>query len=75
MDNASEIVADLDTRGISVRVAAVAEPGLVDRILEDVGEDPGNLPLLEFALTLLWEGQANGKLTCCTQGQGLQSAH
>jgi WD40 repeat protein len=33
------------------------EPGLVDRILDDVGSEPGNLPLLEFALTLLWEHQ------------------
>lgn len=31
------------------------EPGLVDRILDDVGEEPGNLPLLEFVLRGLWE--------------------
>jgi WD40 repeat protein/DNA-binding SARP family transcriptional activator len=31
------------------------EAGLVERILDDVGEKPGNLPLLEFALTALWE--------------------
>jgi len=30
------------------------ESRLVGRILEDVGEEPGNLPLLEFALTELW---------------------
>jgi WD40 repeat protein len=30
------------------------EIGLVDRILEDVGNEPGNLPLLEFALQELW---------------------
>jgi len=34
------------------------EPGLVERILTDVGDEPGNLPLLEFALTALWEEQA-----------------
>jgi WD40 repeat protein len=39
------------------------EPGLVGRVLDDVGENPGNLPLLEFALTLLWERQTRGKLT------------
>ena len=39
------------------------EPGLVDRILEDVGAEPGALPLLEFALTLLWERQRGGRLT------------
>jgi len=41
----------------------IYEPGLVNRILDEVGEHPGNLPLLEFTLTLLWERQANGKLT------------
>ena len=39
------------------------EPGLVERILDDVGDKPGNLPLLEFTLTLLWEQQTDGWLT------------
>jgi WD40 repeat protein/DNA-binding SARP family transcriptional activator len=39
------------------------EAGLVERILDDVGEEPGNLPLLEFALTLLWERQTYGWMT------------
>ena len=42
---------------------AAFESGLVERLLDDVGNEPGNLPLLEFALTLLWEGQENGWLT------------
>jgi len=42
---------------------AAFEAGLVERLLDDVGEAPGNLPLLEFALTLLWEGQSGGWLT------------
>jgi WD40 repeat protein len=42
---------------------AVFEPGLVERILDDVGEQPGKLPLLQFALTLLWEQQDDGWLT------------
>ncbi|MFW2338730.1 MAG: AfsR/SARP family transcriptional regulator, partial [Acidimicrobiia bacterium] len=42
---------------------AAFEIGLVERLLDDVGEEPGNLPLLEFALTLLWEGQIDGWLT------------
>ncbi len=42
---------------------AAFEPGLVERILDDVGSEPGNLPLLEFALTLLWERQSDGWLT------------
>lgn len=39
------------------------EPGLTDRILTDVNREPGNLPLLEFALTQLWEKQDRGNLT------------
>jgi hypothetical protein len=31
------------------------EPELVRRILNDVGDEPGNLPLLEFVLKELWE--------------------
>ena len=42
---------------------AAFEPGLVTRILDDVGQEPGNLPLLEFALTLLWERLDQGWLT------------
>ncbi len=42
---------------------AAFEAGLVERLLDDVGEAPGNLPLLEFALTLLWEEQDDGWLT------------
>jgi WD40 repeat protein/serine/threonine protein kinase len=38
------------------------ESGLVERILQDVGDEPGNLPLLEFALTLLWEGRKGRRL-------------
>ena len=36
---------------------------LVERILDDVGDEPGNLPLLEFALTQLWDNQKDGELT------------
>lgn len=39
------------------------EEKLADRILDDVGEEPGNLPLMEFALTLLWSKQQQGLLT------------
>jgi hypothetical protein len=31
------------------------ESGLVKRILNDVGDEPGNLPLLEFVLEELWD--------------------
>jgi len=36
---------------------------LSERILDDVGTEPGNLPLLEFALTQLWDNQKDGELT------------
>ncbi|MBD2606302.1 CHAT domain-containing protein, partial [Scytonema hofmannii FACHB-248] len=53
--------------------AAIAQPAqklevqleaqLTQRILDDVGQEPGNLPLLEFALTRLWDQQENRVLT------------
>jgi|GEM_PF-570564 len=39
------------------------ESGLTERILATIENEPGNLPLLEFALTLLWAQQQNGQLT------------
>ncbi len=42
---------------------AAFEAGLVPRILDDVGAEPGNLPLLEFALTLLWDQMDQGWMT------------
>jgi hypothetical protein len=39
------------------------ESGLVSRIREDVAGEPGNLPLLEFALEMLWHEQQAGSLT------------
>ncbi len=44
------------------KVGLEFEPGLVDSILDDVGDEPGNLPLLEFALTRLWEKRRGTKL-------------
>ncbi|MEH2455392.1 nSTAND1 domain-containing NTPase [Nostoc sp.] len=37
--------------------------GLVERILNDVKDQPGNLPLLEFALTELWNKRTGKQLT------------
>lgn len=39
------------------------ETGLVARILDDVGDEPGNLPLLEFALTSLWDNRESEQLS------------
>ena len=39
------------------------EPGLVERILGEVGSEPGRLPLVEFALTELWQGREVNRVT------------
>jgi len=39
------------------------EEGLTERILDDISQEPGNLPLLEFTLTQLWAKQSPRKLT------------
>jgi energy-coupling factor transporter ATP-binding protein EcfA2 len=49
--------------GPAAKVAIAFEDGLVGRILEDVGDEPGNLPLLEFVLRSLWEGRDGAVLT------------
>ena len=41
----------------------VFEPGLVDRILDDAGAEPGQLPLVESLLTDLWDRREGGHLT------------
>ncbi|BAZ21720.1 WD-repeat protein [Kalymmatonema gypsitolerans NIES-4073] len=38
-------------------------PGLTNKLIADLGNHPGRLPLLEFALTQLWEKQENWYLT------------
>ena len=49
--------------GPALATGRTFEAGLVERVLGDVGDEPGNLPLLEFALTLLWERQTDGQMT------------
>jgi len=39
------------------------ESGLVERILDHVQQQPGSLPLLEYALTELWRRREGGQLT------------
>jgi hypothetical protein len=46
----------------AAKVGLGFEEGLVERILADVGGEPGNLPLLEFLLDGLWRGRARGCL-------------
>jgi WD40 repeat protein len=37
-------------------------PLLVEKLLDDVGEEPGNLPLLQYALLELWNGRSGNQL-------------
>ncbi|QRN96796.1 CHAT domain-containing protein [Archangium violaceum] len=39
------------------------EAGLVEQLCQDVGKEPGALPLLEYALDLLWERREGRRLT------------
>ena len=45
------------------KLGVTFEGGLVERILDDVEDEPGNLPLLEFALTELWQQRKGKQLT------------
>jgi WD40 repeat protein len=45
------------------KLGVTFEVGLMERILEDVEDEPGNLPLLEFALTELWKRRKGKQLT------------
>ena len=49
--------------GPAERVGAVLEEGLVETIIEDVREQPGALPLLQYALTELFERREGVLLT------------
>jgi WD40 repeat protein len=45
------------------KLGVTFEVGLVQRILDAVNEEPGNLPLLEFALRELWQRRSGKQLT------------
>ncbi len=49
--------------GPAYRVGAVLEEGLVETIIEDLREQPGALPLLQYALTELFERRDGALLT------------
>ncbi len=65
-----KILSSMNEDGLTAVIEKPAEKsgvkpqtGLTPRILDDLGNEPGNLPLLEFALTQLWEMQASRTLT------------
>lgn len=45
------------------KLGVTFEAGLVERFLDDIDSEPGNLPLLEFALTQLWKNRKGKILT------------
>lgn len=49
--------------GPAFRVGALLEDGLVETIIDDVREQPGALPLLQYALTELFERREGAVLT------------
>lgn len=65
-----ELLRPMDTLALRAVIEQPAQqqqvglaPGLTERLLAAVGENPGYLPLLEFTLTLLWEHQQEQQLT------------
>ncbi|MCY1083645.1 nSTAND1 domain-containing NTPase [Archangium lansingense] len=63
--NLSSMTRDELRRAIEVPAAKGGlrfEPGLLERILDQMEGQPGNLPLVEFALTTLWKERENGVL-------------
>ena len=47
----------------ALKMKVELESGLTSRLINDVGDRPGRLPLLEFALAQLWSKQKNWYLT------------
>jgi len=50
------------TRPVARIPSVEYDPGLVRRILDDAGSEPGVLPLLGFVLQTLWERRSGGRL-------------
>lgn len=45
------------------KVGIVLPEDLVKRLLDDVGNEPGNLPLLEFSLTQMWDKRSDNSFS------------
>ncbi|AIS02313.1 trypsin-like peptidase domain-containing protein [Streptomyces glaucescens] len=71
LSEAVVFLAPLDTanlhRAVTGPVDAVPglwlAPGLAERIVEDAGQAPGRMPMVEFTLTRLWERRERSMLT------------
>ena len=59
----SEVELERAIVGPAERVGVVLEPGLVTQIIADVSEEPGALPLMQYALTELFEKRSGRVMT------------
>jgi WD40 repeat protein len=64
------LVSPLDEQGLRQAIEEPArlvglelEPGLIEKILDDIAHEPGSLPLLEHALLELWKRRDGRRLT------------
>lgn len=71
LSDCAQVVVPLDRAGLLRAVEGPAsrvpgltlEPGLAERIVDDALDEPGYLPMVEFALTELWSQEKGGRLT------------
>lgn len=61
-----EQLRDVITKPLDQVPGVTYEQGLVDRILNDAGNEPGTLPLLGFVLQKLWQEKEHGQLRLAT---------
>ncbi|MGW1162528.1 nSTAND1 domain-containing NTPase [Streptomyces sp. NPDC002519] len=57
------------TKPIASMPAVTYEAGLVERLLDDTGDEPGALPLLGFVLARLWRERSAGRMRFATYGE------
>ncbi|MDC0771779.1 nSTAND1 domain-containing NTPase [Streptomyces sp. HD] len=71
LSDCAQVVAPLGRAGLLRAVEGPAgtvpgltlEPGLAERVVDDAQDEPGHLPMVEFALTELWSRERGIRLT------------
>ncbi|SDN96101.1 AAA ATPase domain-containing protein [Streptomyces sp. cf386] len=71
LSDCAQVVAPLGRTGLLRAIEGPAggvpgltlEPGLAERIVDDAEDEPGHLPMVEFALTELWSHEKGIRLT------------
>ena len=54
---------DAEIYELAERVGVTLQTGLLNAIVKDIGEQPGALPMLQYALTELFDKRQGHKLT------------